>query len=201
MTIETKEDTGYYSFDRVLYNSAFEVYSASAYGRDFWGPLTIALEPDTYYIRAYREHGVSSGVTYSLGVSGEPVPDRAYEPNNSFGQATAIKLPFKDDFFIYKEDEDWFSFSIPTEQLVTFDREDDAGYQSLAASVYKENGDKVQDFYLGGSRASSFVLPAGTYRFSLGTLPKDDFYGDPDSGRSFAYSLVVRSETLPQPGF
>ena len=200
VTIELAENQDYYGFDRVLYNSDFEVYDDDEYGNfGFWRTFTIGLEPDTYYIRAYREREfVSSGVPYSLSVSGEPVPDKAYEPNNNFGQATPIKLPFKDDFFIYKGDEDWFTFSIPTEQLVTFNREDDAIHQFLAATVYQESGDKVDDFYLGGSKASSFVLPAGTYRLSLGML---DVYSDPRNGKSFAYSLIVTSENLPKPDF
>ncbi len=202
VTIAPEEGKDYYAFDRLLYNSDFKVYSNNPYWNESWKTLTIALEPDTYYVRAYRERAfVSSGVLYSMRVSGEPVPDQSYEPNNSFGQATPIKLPFEDDFFIYKEDEDWFTFSIPTEQLVTFDREDDASHQSLVASVYQDGGDKVHDFYLGGSRASSFLLPAGRYRLSLGMLPPNDFYGDPDSGKSFAYSLMVKSETLPKPDF
>ncbi len=203
VTIELEENQDYYGFDRVLYNSDFEVYDDDDYGNiGFWKTFTIGLEPDTYYIRAYREREfVSSGVLYSLSVSGKPVPDKAYEPNNSFGQASAITLPFKDDFFIYKGDEDWFTFSLPTEQLVTFDRKDDASHQSLAAIIYKESGDKVQDFRLRGSRASSFVLPAGAYRFSLGMLPTDDLYGDPRNDKSFAYSLIVTSENLPKPDF
>ena len=54
---------------------------------------------------------------------------------------------------------------------------------------------------MGGSRASSFVLPAGTYRFSLSMLPTEDFYSDPRNGKSFAYSPIVGSESLPKPDF
>ncbi len=180
-----------YSHERTLYNSKIEEYEELHMS----SVPTLALEPDTYYLylRPYEDMR-SAGVGYSLGVSSQPIPDKDFEPNNSFSQATEITLPFSGDFFTYKADEDWFSFTLDKEQLVTLNRKNSPSFYPLIGAIYEDTGEMRREFMFGTSAADSFVLPAGTYRLSL-RLPDD---ADTYNGRGLSYPLTISKEDVPQ---
>ena len=149
VTIEWDEGD-YNSFNRLLYNSKLEIYnnSKNEYGDGYWETLTAGLEPGTYYLRAYRDQEYASGSHYSLSVSGVPVPDKAYEPNNSSGTATKVKLNAEArQMFLGEKDEDWYTFTLDEPQIVTIETEDTA-YYSFDKILYNS------DFEVYGSRSA-----------------------------------------------
>ena len=188
VTIDFSEERNYPSFEKTLYDKNFKPYEDR-----YWTSLTTALEPGTYYIRAYTEDEFfTGGTSYSLSVHSEPVPDTLYEPNDSFNQATEITLPFQGDFFIYGGDEDWFTFSVLKEKLVTLSRKNDSGEYSLSGKIYRNDGEQIHNFSLTSLYADSFVLPPGTYRVSLTPPTPEDYYSE----RGFSYPLAIVSEDI-----
>ncbi|MDJ0745972.1 MAG: PPC domain-containing protein, partial [Xenococcaceae cyanobacterium MO_167.B27] len=82
------------------------------------------LSPGDYFLRVYGFEGTSNPF-YDLEVSTSVGDDTSFgdlfEPNNSAATATELDLSFGFDFLfdldITSGDEDWFSFSLDTEQL------------------------------------------------------------------------------------
>ena len=177
----------YYYLAATLYDADLDVYRSGDYNE----PFTLALETGTYYLRVYNEYGYYDDLNYSLEISGAPIPDKEFEPNDSFNTASAVQLPFSADLYMAKGEEDWFKFTLSEEQLVTLERSDD-GYYDLDGAFYKEDGTQVEGhtFSLASSSAVSFILPADTYVVSLSD---GYYYGD----RDFTYSLSVTSEDIP----
>ena len=176
-----------YNFDAALYNAGLEERRASTY---YGAAFTAALEAGTHYLRVY-DYDYGNGSSYPLKLSSEPIPDAAYEPNNSFNAASAVTLPFSADAYMTQADEDWFSFTLTEEQLVTLERSDDNRNDSVAGRFYTEDGTEVgqQSFSLSTDSPKSFILPADTYFVSLSS----SYY----QNRDFAYSLSITSEAIP----
>ncbi len=177
----------YYDFSTALYNADLEEQRSSSY-RGY--AFTVALEAGTHYLRVYG-YDYGNGLGYSLKVNSEPIPDAEHEPNDSFNAATPIQLPFTDALYMAQEDEDWFSFTLSEEQLVTLERSDTDSYR-VNGAFYTADGTKLsgKSFSLSSQGIISFILPADSYVLSLSTA---SYYSD----RDFAYSVSISSEAVP----
>lgn len=179
----------YYKFNSALYDAELEIRRGGSYkGNDF----TVALSAGTHYLRVY-DYGYSSGLNYPLKVTSEPIPDAAYEPNGSFNTASPIQLPFTDELYMAGTDEDWFSFTLTEEQLVTLASKGTYAYSyRVDGAFYTADGTELdgKTFSLEKGDAVSFILPADTYVVSLSS---PYYYDD----RDFPYALSITSEAIP----
>ena len=118
-------------------------------------------------------------------------PDAAYEPNNTFQTASKIELNAgAQKMFLGGGDEDWYAFTLDETQIVTIGWDRDSSY-SFNRALYD-------------SKLEMYNNSKGEYGdgyWETLTAGLEPGYGDPDSGKSFAYSLIVKSETLPKPDF
>ena len=163
------------------YNLEYELLKSNltsvSSGYYYGGAVTRSLGAGSYFLRVRSPFGQTQA--YPLALSTAPLPDAEFEPNDTFNTPSKVSLPFSGDFFIDPQDEDWFEFTLGSEQLVTFRTIDQV---NLQATLLKSSGADPQDFYLGANGALA-LLGAGTYRLKL-------FAGD-----AFAYSLAITKET------
>ncbi len=178
-----------YDLSYALYNADLETYRGSSYRGD---AFTLTLEAGKHYLRVYNYSSFSDGgLIYPVTLSSKPLPDAALEPNNSFNTATSLSLPYSADLYMTESDQDWFSFTLTEEQLVTLERSD-KNYSDLSGTFYTDEGTKIdggRTFSLYAAGAVSFILPADTYYVSL----SNSRY----SGDNFAYALSITSEGVP----
>jgi hypothetical protein len=165
-----------------LFNSNMETIANSHYDSNFYKK---AFPAGNYYLRIAG----AWNLPYSLQLSVVNIPDHDLEPNNSFNAATAVGLPFQRELYMTGQDEDWFSFDIATEQVVTFDVQAETHY-GIGSALYKSNGTPVDNVYP-GSGTTLAVLPAGSYRVRLAN----------SYGESYAYTLTLTSEGIPDTSF
>ena len=152
-------------------------------------PVARALKAGTHTLRVFTDS--TSSRAYSLSLSVTALPDEALEPNNTFSTPAKIALPYAHDLFMSEGDEDWFTFTLTQEQLVTFYRTDDATSYSygLRGVLYTDVGAEVKRFDLYAKNPRLALLPAGAYRLSLA------------ASEGFAYSLAVSAETSNDASF
>ncbi len=151
-------------------------------------PVVRALKAGSHTLRVLAVNAAST--PYSLSLSVTPLPDAALEPNNTFSTPTPVTLPFAGDLFVSEGDEDWFTFTLAKELLVTFSRTDSADYPyGLGGVLYTDAGTRLKSFGLSSRDTELAVLPAGTYRLSL------------SASQGFAYSLALSAETTDDASF
>ena len=163
---------------------------AAGTSADYYGgrPVARALKAGTHTLRVFSESQTSTAYALSLSVS--PLPDEAFEPNNTFSTPTNVTLPFSRDLFMSGGDEDWFKFTLSEEQLVTFGRTDGGDYwHGLSGVLYTDVGTEVKRFGLSARDTQLALLPAGTYRLNL------------SASEGFAYSLALSAESTNDASF
>jgi hypothetical protein len=119
---------------------------------------TATLTPGTYYLKTYNSY---ADIEYSLNVSAKPLPplpDNAYEPNNTRETARQISLDFNATLALSPEDEDWFTFTLSEERLVTFDVAKQGGYSVV---LLEAQGPELGHFYY--DQVVTLPLKAGSY--------------------------------------
>ena len=159
-------------------------------GTEFYGRGTLSrgLEAGTYHLRVFS--GSLRHYAYSLSLDTAALPDEAYEPNNTKAKATPVASGFAGDFYLTVGDEDWFTFTLAKEQVITFNRTDAASYShGLRGVLYTDVGAEVKSFDLYAKNPRLARLPAGTYRLSLA------------ASEGFAYSLAVSAEASNDASF
>ncbi len=130
--------------------------------------LDRSVGPGTFYLRVTR--GSRGASFYSFSVYAYPHPDNDLEPNDTLEQATDTTLPFTDTLRLFWADEDWFTFELTEEQLVTFDfSANSEGYFSYFKGVLYESGGTELDTFEASSDNSSYAvrLTPGQYALRL----------------------------------
>ena len=150
-------------------------------GTEFYGEGTLSrgLEAGTYHLRVFS--GSLKHYAYSLSLNTAALPDEAYEPNNTKAKATPVSSGFASDFYLTVGDEDWFTFTLAKEQVVTLYLGDTYGLRyafDAAAGTDAES-------YPG--RPVAKALKAGAHTLRVFT----------DSTSSRAYSLSLSMTALP----
>ncbi len=155
VTFELQSET--YNVNSMLFNAEVEHSDYSQSGE----ASTTTLEAGTYYLQVYRGYGSAA---YSVRISGEALPDSELEPNDTAETASALPTDFSGEMYLISDDEDWFSFTLTEERIVTFDL--GTSYYDLDYMLYsasdKANLEVVQDRSYQG-KAFSVALKAGTH--------------------------------------
>jgi hypothetical protein len=147
-------------------------------------PMTyeVVLEPGDYFL-AIGSSQPDSGFSYQLSLKTFPIPDNAFEPNNSRTQATAITLDFEQTLFLYPGDEDWLKFTLTESQVIGFD-------------VTEVNSDFTFELYQGSTtifNSSSSIEPIQTRVLGAG----DYFLRVFNTYANTSYSLSIAVSPIP----
>jgi hypothetical protein len=144
-----------------LYGFSFQLFdvSNSDLGLYYNGSsLTQALLVGTYYLRLSDGYNL----TIPIKITSTPLPDKTNEPNNSLNTATPITLDFKGSSYLYKDDDDWYSFRLNQQQLVTFDF---GIYPSIEIRLFDEQSNNLGLYY--SSEPVVKNLGSGVYYLQL----------------------------------
>ncbi len=134
----------------------------------------VGLEPGRFYILVGDMMMGGQSKSYQLQVKLEGLPDQSLEPNNSFNNATPITLPLNQALYMAKNDEDWFKFSVSSEQLLLFSANIPASncYGGFTIELFDANGSSVggssinESFDEAGSTDAQ-ILSSGTYYLKI----------------------------------
>jgi hypothetical protein len=164
--------------------------AAASGGGDFTRVEALLTTPGTYFLLV-EEAAADEGGSYELvGDSRPRAPGDYYEtePNDTFGTADALPaFPFdganvdgsvgQGGGFNDGSAEDWFSFTLATEQRVDFDVERTLGSGSGAAGIYESDGTTLIVEDTSAPFDVSAILPAGTYFLQLEATSSGFDYG------------------------
>ncbi len=182
------------SFDFSLLSS-FYVHLFDAQGNDlnlyYEQPKTIGLQAGTYYLRLYNSYDQELPII-SFNITTQLPPDNDLEPNNSLNQTTPLTLPFTHEVYSSSVDEDWYSFSLNSESLMSyqFTRDVYAGdvflylFDSLGQNIYYQSASPGND-----PEAIVSYLKAGVYYLKI------------TSHSSLSYKLSIARQTQPDTRF
>jgi hypothetical protein len=118
---------------------------------------TRTLPAGIYYLRLHDGYDL----TVSMSITSSPIPDKNNEPNNSINTATPLTLDYQGSTFLYSGDEDWYSFTLNQNRLVTFDF---GSVNGAEIRLYYEN--QTQSLYYDQDTAIINLI-AGTYYLHL----------------------------------
>ncbi len=129
----------------------------------------VELRAGTYFVQVY-----GGPTAYALSMTASPLPDAAFEPNNSLAEAKPITLDFRSDLFLSPYDADWFKFTVSEAQMVSVSAPPVASDNSLFKPGYALY-DATEQAYGKSEYAdgpfTSYLLP-GTYYLEVGCNPK-----------------------------
>ena len=144
-----------------------EVFSTNYYGEI----LDVIVPKGSYYLLLEGNHNL-----VTLELSSEAFSDKDSEPNDTKDQASPIAANFSGSFFIYPEDEDWFSFNLSSSSSVLINK----GFD-VTAKLYNSDGQVL----LNDSFYAPIELNPGTYYLQFSVL---NFRG--------SYTFSVQSNSL-----
>jgi hypothetical protein len=163
----------------------------SSYAQRYTKAFSKGLAAGTYYIRFSLDYSVSS-LDYTLNFNVKAVPEKTIEPNDSLNTATLLSVPTKQEFYLGFNDEDWFTFHLTDEKVVTFTpvRLQDEGYP-LTMKVFDGTGKEIHSANsYGGESPVAHLLPKGQYFVAISM---SNFY----DRKPVSYTLSIETETLP----
>jgi hypothetical protein len=174
------------SFEAQLYNAENNIIFSLYYSDS---KLTRSLVAGTYYLQlrnAYEQ-------LIPLSITSTALPDRDIEPNNSFNKATPISLPFSHLVYTSSGDEDWYTFTISSDRLVSYTLSNDQTYAGeVTLNVVDDIGQSIT--FVGtapsiNNKPVTNYLRAGSYYLRI--------FGD----TSIQYTLDIDSEALTDTAF
>jgi hypothetical protein len=179
---------------QATYGIRYELFQAGSSRGDvltYEGPIVRGLNAGTYYLRLTYSYPSSpttgaAYALYTLNFTSQDLPDKTYEPNNSFNTASRVTLPFQQDLYFTAGDEDWFRFTVTQEQVLSFR----AAMMNGIVSVYLYNnqGQQLKEGYFEtSSLAIAYLVPAGTYYLKF----VSSYFAAP------AYTVSVSAESVP----
>ena len=176
VTLHAHTEASSHHPEMTLYDESLrEIYDAHS-----GSEITPFLEVGTYFVKVVRS--TSPGVLYSLEITGELLPDAAFEPNNTQEQATQLESDFSGIMYLTPEDKDWFTFEVKETSLVTIDLGDN--HYNYALFKSGTDSEEVNLYYYTGSPLEE-LLGGGTY-YLLVT--------EEDANRS--YPLSIKSNVV-----
>jgi hypothetical protein len=153
----------------VIYNENFILVSES-YRETNPRAYKIGLDPGHYYILLGDMMFANQSKFYHIQLNLESFPDQDFEPNDSFNSAKPITLPFDQALYMTKSDEDWFKFSVTSEQLLLFGADIPASncFDSYSIQLFDANGSLLKSSSFRNSfdkfqSTDAHVLGTGTY--------------------------------------
>jgi Bacterial pre-peptidase C-terminal domain len=176
-----------------LYNSKLE----NVYNAYYSDAKELLLLPGKYYLKT----SFSTGKNYRLALSVEGIPDATYEINNSKDKATFIQDGFRGSMFIFPTDEDWFTFTLSENRIVTIDL-GTSSYQldyqlfksTVQPSTYNQNynGEAIQKGLVAGTyylKVVSYYSSTTEYPLTLSTEALPDANYEPNNSFNSARSI------------
>jgi hypothetical protein len=172
---------------QATYGITYQLFPSpeSTYALTYQGPIIRGLDAGTYYLRlAYPyPHSPNVGANYTLSFTSQDLPDKNYEPNNSFNNARTVTLPFNQDLYFTTGDEDWFRFTVMREQVFSFGASTLNG--GVSAYLYNDQGQQLKETnFQSSSLPAVYLLSAGTYYLKF-------------SGYGTAHSISLSAEAVP----
>ncbi len=136
------------------------------------------MQPGQYYLKVQTHSGRHA---YKLKVEAKNLPDIAFEPNDTWEQATQVNLSTVTNLYVFTEDEDWLTFTLDEVYEVTFSFE---GWGM--ATLYNDQKEAVFDTF--SDTQIETILNPGKYYFKV-------FGADATDALGVEYSIVASQLT------
>ena len=149
-------------------------------------PQPIELQPGTYFVKVYG--GPSA---YELTMTAVPLPDAAFEPNNSFATAKPISLDFTGELFLTPYDVDLFKFTVDEAQIVSVTAgavDSDDSFFELKYALY-DAAERLRGASEYHKETFESYLTPGTYYLRAGHGAIED--------RPGAYTVSMQAKLAP----
>jgi hypothetical protein len=140
----------------------------------------VTLKPGNYLLKVKGNEFDAGG--YTLEFSRQDVPDAALEPNDTFEQATLFALTTPIKTYVFSDEQDWFTFTLPEVAYVEFSSASSSPLAGFNVTITLLNEELQPILESSSNFYTRATLNPGKYYFKIAGISPANLYG-------FEYSM------------